>query len=205
MSPIPDPPGLDPTTLSIVLSEIGDMERARGGRPFTEQEITEQLMDSGYGHQQTESILDVYLPKCSACGERATHQYGQLSEDGSVSSMAGPGKLTPSCDRCADPSVMVGHEFGNIRAPLAFNYTGPDPEDPVDRLVLAITGGGQDDLREAIKKATETDAGEVRTAMGAMALQYCRSVAACTRHEIYQTSFSECLLDLLADVTGMSR
>lgn len=138
MTDLPEPPNLDEHTLSHVLSGIGEQE-ASDGRRMTDGEIRAELMDLGYGNHQIEQVVDAHKSKCTACGERATHLYGALSPDGSISSMEGHNRLSLSCDGCADPEASLPSLDGSalVRAPLDFQWRPPYLDAGEDRMEMA--------------------------------------------------------------------
>lgn len=68
--------------------------------------------------------------KCSACGEIATHRYAALDKQGRITSMAGRGRSTPSCDACApEPDTDRDPLFATLRLPLDFDVRQSRPID----------------------------------------------------------------------------
>lgn len=193
------PPPLDEHEMGHVLSEMADQERDDG--KVSRVGWKEILIDVGYAPRHVDQILDRWFVKCTTCGEDATHLWAVVGEDGSISSMLGNGKFSPSCDSCTgDPSTFETPQTGVLRAPLDFdpsrdNWTVQFDDTP-ERVAEWICNR-QSDTLGAIMRAI--DYGTGREILAKAIRMYAQAVAGQSLNELHHTTFDEVLLDLVSD------
>lgn len=190
---------LDEHTLSHVLSEMMDQTRDDG--PLNRAGWREILEGVGYHPENVTQILERWFVKCSTCGEDATHLWASVGEDGTIGSMCGNGKFSPSCDNCTgDPSTFETPQVGVLRTPLDFDPArGLNFGDHPERVADWLRNRSPDTLGMVLRAM---EIGYAREILGTALKLYAQHVAITTSNEIHQSSFDEVLLDVLSDARG---
>lgn len=191
---------LDERTLSHVLSEMMDQTRDDG--PLDRAGWREILEGVGYHPQNVDQILERWFVKCSTCGEDATHLWASVGEDGTISSMCGNGKFSPSCDNCTgDPSTFETPQVGVLRCPMDFDpgNVGILFGDHIAAVADWLCNRQPDTLGQIMCRI---DPGDARGMLATAMKLFAREVAIQSRNEIHQFTFDEVLLDLLTDARG---
>ena len=190
---------LDEHTLGHVLSEMADQTRDDG--PLDRDGWREILEGVGYHPENVTQILERWFVKCSTCGEDATHLWACVGEDGTISSLLGNGKFSPSCDNCTgEPSTFETPQTGVLRCPLDFDPSrGLRFDDHPAKVAEWLCDRSEDTLGQILK---QIDIGSARGMLALAMKMFAQHVAMTSRNEIFEHTFDEVLLDLLTDARG---
>jgi hypothetical protein len=118
-----DSPGGDWYVVSIRNGEgqqLLDPDREAEGYFEELQEIVNTIFEPGEHNEEcTAAILPEHI-QCTTCGAPATHLYASWDvRDGTISSLNGVGRWSPSCNSCDDPELTEPMEGQfRITAPL---------------------------------------------------------------------------------------
>lgn len=171
-------PLLDQHTLSLVLSELADMERPENDGFMTTDTIRVVLFEAGgYSTRQTEQVLEAYGRICSGCGKDAIYLWAGMGTDGVWGSTAGVNRFSPSCEDCSH----TDGETATILAPLSFPIAPQPRQSPyVTSLVAQIEAlqKSRDEVAHVLNEERRSHNADMRAAAdligslrGAVALQ----------------------------------
>lgn len=196
------PEELEEALIEDIIEEMRQCERDEDVR-HNRRQWREILIDCGYAKPQVEQVLDVYFPKCTTCGRDATHLWASYNPDGSIGSMMGPDKFSPSCDGCSGSFAGDIPNQGVVRAPLDFDPETKAPRIPtVDEMVSGLFELGDAKIEAVIVQASTNEPGLMRNVIWRIVDAHCRAIAKQSQNELHQTSHAEVLLDVIADVSG---
>lgn len=198
ISPYPHAPMTD-AEVDAVIEEMRDQTMDDG--PLDRAGWEEILAGVGYPGMYVKQILSRWFVPCTTCGKDATHLWANVGEDGTIGSMCGPGKFSPSCDDCTgEPSTFETPQVGVLRCPLDFDpEKGLRFDDHPAKVAEWLCDRSPDTLGLVLRAM---DWGYAREILGIALKLFAQHVAKESLNEIVQTTFDEVLLDVLMDARG---